>query len=674
MTFFLASQSNVDFKFQSTKAGDALLLQSFEAYEGLSDPFEISVTLQSNQGALALETMIGSAATIELKFPSGTRYLCGCFGQFSQSSTLLSKNSDNITYYQGKLYPQFWFLKFTKNSRIFQNMQTISIIKEVLKENGVQDLVDKTTSCGKDLREYCVQFEESCFDFVSRLMEEVGIYYYFEHTQGAHSMVLADGPSAYKPCLYVTKVPIAANHASEAFYLDQIFECDILEQAVIGKFAHTDFDYLKPTTPLTVQAMGQGDMKGVYFEYPGLYSVSAQGNTLANNRLLAAELPKSLIQGTSTVPYFSPGHAFTLMNHSRPDANTAYVIMDCHHAMDVSGRVPEDQPVYRNRFRAFAKTATYKPLRKTPRPRMPSVQTAIVSGKKGEEIWTDAYGRVKVHFHWDHAGTRDEKSSCWVRVAQTWAGNGWGTQFIPRIGQEVVVTFVNGDPDRPLITGVVYNGIFTPPYPAAQATKSTIKTSSTKGNKGFNELRFDDKAGSEEIYMHAQKDVNVDIVNNRTTLIEKGDETLTIKSGNRTEHIHKNDQLLIDQGNKVLKITKGNKETILSKGNRTTQITGNDTLKVQGNRAEEITGNYSLKVSKNMQITVGGQLTIKVTGPINIKTNTAGIVNAAANLVLKSGANVVMQGAAAFVVKGGSIGKIQSGAPLMIKGAIVKIN
>jgi type VI secretion system secreted protein VgrG len=456
-----------------------------------------------------------------------------------------------------------------------------------------------------------------------------------------------------------------------------------VEQAVIGQFAHSDFDYLKPTTPLTVQASGLGSMKGVYYEFPGNYNASAQGNTLANSRLLAAELPKSLMQGSSTVPFFSPGSSFTLSQHLRADANKPYVILDCHHVMDVSGRVPADEAVYKNRFRAFPKTVTFKPPRKTLRPRMPSVQTAIVTGKAGEEIWTDAYGRVKVHFHWDHAGKRDETSSCWVRVAQTWAGNGWGTQFIPRIGQEVVVTFVDGDPDRPLITGVVYNGAFAPPYPADQATKSTIKTSSTKGNKGFNELRFEDKAGSEEIYMHAQKDVTVDIVNNRTTLIEKGDESLTIKTGNRAEHINKNDQLLIDQGNKALKITQGNmtttlskgdQTTVLSQGNRTTKIKGNDSLTIQGNLTEEITGNYTLKIGQDFQMTVGGQLTIQVTGPINIKTNTAAIVNAAANLVLKSGGNVTMESAAAFLVKGGAIGTIQAGAPLMIKGAIVKIN
>jgi type VI secretion system secreted protein VgrG len=316
--------------------------------------------------------------------------------------------------------------------------------------------------------------------------------------------------------------------------------------------------------------------------------------------------------------------------------------------------VEGNQEEYSNSFDAFPATATYRPPLATPRPHISGSQTALVVGKSGEEIWTDQYGRIKVKFSWDQSTPKDETSSCWVRVSTPWAGKQWGSIQIPRIGQEVVVSFLEGNPDRPLITGSVYNASETVPYTLPDnQTRSTFKSNSSKGGNGFNEICFEDKAGSEEIFIQAQKDMNVVVLNDSTATITK-DETITVK-GKRTMTVT-GDEAHTNQANFSSTITKD--ETVTVKGKRTMTVTGNEAHTNQADFSSTVSGNFSLKVS--------GNLTIEASGSVSIKAGTTFTNKAGTDMTNDAGTTLTNKAAASQTVDGGGM--------LTVKGGMVKIN
>jgi type VI secretion system secreted protein VgrG len=335
---------------------------------------------------------------------------------------------------------------------------------------------------------------------------------------------------------------------------------------VTGAYAHDDFNFETPNTDLKVESKSDTPKFRVY-EYPGGFMKKDSGEKRANLRLDAFEQPQKIIRGDGFVRAFCAGHKFELKDHYRADVNKTYVLQSVSHAAT--------QETYTNSFTAFPADVQFRPPRVTPKPTISGTQTAIVVGKAGEEIWTDKYGRVKVQFHWDQLGKSDENSSCWIRVDYGWAGKQWGGIFLPRIGQEVIVSYLEGDPDQPLVTGAVYNSDQVVPYTLPdEQTKSTVKTNSSKGGGGFNEIRFEDKKGSEELYFHAQKDHNVVVENDRTKKVLH-DETNTIK------------------------------------GTRDLTITGNETHTNDANFSQKVAGNYELKVTGNLTIEATGTITIK---------------------------------------------------------------
>jgi type VI secretion system secreted protein VgrG len=347
----------------------------------------------------------------------------------------------------------------------------------------------------------------------------------------------------------------------------------------------------------------------------------------------------NIIRGAGSCRSFHAGAKFTMSGHYRDDANTSYVIR--------SLSVHANQEGYRNSFEALPASATYKPASVTPRPVIAGTQTATVVGKSGEEIWTDQYGRVTVQFHWDQLGKNNETSSCWIRVAQGWAGKAWGSIFIPRIGQEVVVSFLEGNPDRPLITGSVYNADLTVPYPLPDSqTKSTIKTNSSKGGSGFNEFRFEDKAGSEEVFVQAQKDMNVNVLNNQTITVTN-DRTVSVSKGNETHDV---------------------------KGTRTLTITGNESHTNKADYTSDVSGNFTLKVTGNLSIEASGSVSIKSGTSFDNKAGTALTNNAGTELTNKAGTNLTNDAGVSLTNKAAASQTVDGGGMLTLKGGLVKVN
>jgi type VI secretion system secreted protein VgrG len=373
----------------------------------------------------------------------------------------------------------------------------------------------------------------------------------------------------------------------------------ISKQIVPSSFMYNDYDFEKPTSKLKAESKGKGKGRD-YYHYPGKYIVQKSGMSLTDMRLESHEYPSDAIHSKSDIPMLQIGHSFKLINALRKDINKKeFVVFSVRHDAKLQADpeqnyegemlVKQDYDgdiTYENNVCFFSKDLPYRPKLKTPCPKIHGTQTATVSGKSKEEIWTDKYGRILLKFHWDLSPTKDDKVSCFVRVSQSWTGKQWGALFTPRVGQEVVVTYLNGNPDKPLVTGCVYNGDNLPPYLPAEKTKSTIKTNTSPGGGGFNEFRFEDKKESEEVFIHAQKDYNTTVLNGERTVTIEGEkdcghDKLTIRKGDRT--------FLIEEGDQSDTLKKGDKTTTLEKGNDTETLKdGNQTITLEkGNQSEQ---------------------------------------------------------------------------------------
>jgi type VI secretion system secreted protein VgrG len=534
--------------------------------------------LYSANPAVDFTQIVGQPVTLTITLSSGgARYINGIVARFSQAGF-----DQRYTSYLAEIRPALWLLTMNADCRIFQNMTVPDIIAKVFGNLGFSAFKNSLTATYAT-RDYCVQYRETAFAFVSRLMEQEGIYYFFTHDSSSHTMVLADDSSSWGTCTDLT----SARYGGQQGDLDSddvITEC-LIEQAVTaGQFQADDFNFLTPSTDLLATASGKDTSRSIY-DYPGLYTAQSDGETITSNRLASLEIEGSRITGASLCRSFVAGAKFSLSGYYRSDANASYVIRRLWLQVSQEG--------YSNRFEAFAAGATFRPAVATPRPVIPGTQTAMVVGKSGEEIWTDQYGRVAVQFHWDQVGQNNEKSSCWIRVSQNWAGKSWGAMFLPRVGQEVVVSFLEGNPDYPLITGCVYNASNITPYTLPDdQTKSTIKTNSSKGGSGFNELRFEDKAGSEEIFIQAQKDLNVTVLNNQTATVTK-DYSLSVK--------------------------------------------GNYTLRVSGNLSIDVSGSIAIKSGTSYDNSAGTEMTNKAGTTLTNQASASQTVDGGGMLTLKGG-------------------------------------
>ena len=575
------------------------------------------------------------------------------------------------------LRPWLWWLTLASNNRVFQNLATSDIVTSIFDEHGFSDYELQLTGSYTP-REYCVQYGETDFAFVSRLLEEEGIFWFFTHADGAHTLVLGDSNDAFPPCPNATTIQYFGQQMGER-ELHGIRSGQICRQAVSGVYRATDYEFTTPTTSLYGQAEAVAGPLSVY-EHPGGYTAKARGDALGTMRVNALRSQESRFIGESDCRWFVPGHSFTLSGHEDDTANIEWVVTQVSHEAG--------HEHYRNRFEAIPKSTSYRPPRTTPKPRM-HTQTAIVVGKAGEEIWTDEYGRIKIQFPWDRDGANDETSSCWVRVVLPWSGKGFGMQFIPRIGQEVIVTFIDGDPDRPLVTGCVYNGDNALPYalPANQ-TQSGIKTNSSKGGGGFNELRFEDKKDSEEVFLQAQKDFKINVLNDTTATVGH-DETLTVQNA-RTRTVKDGDETVtLEKGKRTVTIQTGS-DTLDVKDTRTLTVGGDQTHSTGGNYSHKVTGNYELTVDGNLTIKVSGTLTLQSGGDFTAKsdanltaqagtalTNKAGTAltnQAGTTLDNKAGTTLTNDGGVSLINKASAEQTVDGGGMLTIKGGLVQVN
>lgn len=619
----------------STPFGDdVLLLTGVRGQEAMFELFRYEFDMVSEDGDLDFTTIVGEDITASILLDDDAetvRTINGMVTEFSQGGF-----DANLWHYKAVVRPKFWLATRAAGCKIFQEMSVTDIIEDVLGTLGVSDYQLDTTG-SYAARDYCVQYNETAFAFLCRLMEDEGIFFFHTHADETHTLVIADDADGHPDCEGVDAAVYKPQQEGVMEVEDAILDLAYTQRVVTDKFAADDFTFETPSTDLYVSADGaeSGSDMEVY-EYPGGYTEKDAGESRANIRLQEFEVATKELTGASSIKGFMAGCVFTLDWAERESLNDDYVLRRV--SIDAS------HDAYRNMFSAYPKSMTYRPLRRTKRPRIPGTQTAIVVGKSGEEIWTDEYGRIKVQFHWDQEGENDENSSCWVRVAQGWAGKNWGNWFLPRIGMEVVVSFINGDPDAPLVTGCVYNAEQVLPYDLPDdQTKSTMKSNSSKGGDGFNEFRFEDLAGEEEIYMHAQKDWNTDVENDRNTTLVEGNDTLTVETGNRT-----------------MEVQTGDEENYVA-GNRTLKIDGDQDHTTGGNVTHDITGDMTLKI--------GGNLTISVTGDILVESDATTTLNSVSDMALNtdaalattSGAGTTIDATAALAATSGGDTTIDAG-------------
>jgi type VI secretion system secreted protein VgrG len=606
---------------------DALLLTRFAGTEEFSRLFRYELEFLSQKDDHSAAKIVGQPVSFWVEFPNKEkRYFHGICQRFSYAGT-----GDRLSIYRATVVPWFWLLSRTSDCRIFQEKSVPDIIGEVLGELGFADKLDKSGVKGDHPKwDYCVQYRETDFNFLSRLMEEEGIFYYFKHEQGKHTLVLGDSNGAYKDCQ--DKELRMPTNLAQPGYLDNLLSWEHNYEFRTGKWAHKDYNFETPATDLLVDTTGtlpvSDTKKYELFDYPGDYEKKPVGDGMVKLRIEQEEAGYDVVKGESYCRSFNPGGKFKVdKHHNKGEAGKGYVITSVRHEAQVDGYVTGSQPIdriYHNSFTCIPDKTVFRPERLTPKPAIHGVQTAVVTGPSGEEIHTDKYGRIKVQFHWDRLGKKDDKSSCWIRCSQGSAGKGWGAMYLPRIGQEVVVTYLEGDPDRPLVTGVVYNAQQMPAYKLPdEKTKSYFKSNSSKGGNGFNEIRFEDLGGKEQILMHAQKDMHVKIKNDHRETVHN-DQHLWVKA-NQKAKVDADAHLTIGSN---LKQKVGQKVSLEATSVHT---------KASSDLAIEA-GTIHIKAAQTLVIEAGMQLSLKVGGNF-VDISVAGVaINGTAVLINSGGA------------------------------------
>jgi len=711
-------------------SGIELKVLDFTASERVSMPFDVQLTLGSDE-EIDFDDVVGKPAWLTILGAEKERYFHGIVNRFVQTGI-----RGRFILYSASLVPTIWLLSLEQDCRIFQNMKVENIVAQILDESGItSDLFDFRLKETYTERAYCVQYRETDLNFISRLLEEEGIFYFFEHTIDNHRLIFADSTVCYQPIegeknaegkTEIQFQPSGGLVQDEEVVVSFIYS----KQIRSGKVTLKDFNFTKPALDLTAKEEDESYKEREIYDYPGEYYDEERGKTLSKIYLQEAIRFTEKAEGRSDCPHFVPGFTFTLIEHDRDEFNNEFFLVDVVHSGSQPQVLEEDAGAggfsYANQFFGVPATVTFRPGRITPKPIVEGVQTAIVVGPSGEEIYTDEHGRVKVQFHWDREGQNDEKSSCWIRVSQVWAGVGWGAMFIPRIDHEVVVDFVEGDPDRPLITGRVYHGTNTPPYTLPdEKTKSTIKSDSSIGGGGSNEFRFEDKKDSEEIYLHGQKDWTIAIENdknqtigNNETLsvgVEKSDSIGANKSisvgANHTESIGANMSLTVGS-NKSETVSIASTETVgaakaltigaayqVSVGAAMNETVGGAKMEevgayrmesVGGKKTEKIGGeknlstgkDYSIAVGKNMGIAVKEKGSLSVKNELDIGTEKSLTIKAKESILIQSDKDITIKAGKAQLIlkkdgkvdiKGNKI-NIKGSGDVKIKGSKVSIN
>ena len=570
---------------------DELLVASLSVHEEISGLFGLDFELVSEKGEIPFANIIGKSATVRIELENGSqRYWNGYVSRFSQGAS-----DDRFVYYRAGVVPWLWFMTRTSDCRIFQEKSVPQIVQQIFGEWSFSDFRAELTG-SYEPREYCVQYRETDCNFVMRLLEEEGISFYFEHGESNHTMVLVDSQSANPAFSEIPQVEYAPA-GDKAARSGEIDDWLVEQELHPGRYTHTDYNFKTPGDDLgafsnTTEKVGANDRFEV-FDYPGEYKVQGDGERYAKLRIEAEEAAGVAVTGSSDCAEFSPGYTFELQKHYRQDFNQKYLLTGVDHQIVEGVSRGSVESTYRNSFTCIPNSVQFRPKLATPKPLIQGVQTAVVVGRSGEEIHVDEYGRVKVQFHWDREGKRDEKSSCWIRVSQSWAGKNWGWVSIPRIGQEVIVEFEEGDPDRPIITGRVYNAGQMPPYELpTHGTRTAFKSRSSKGGSptNYNEILFEDKKGKEQIFINAERALDERIEADARRFV-----------GNQAHLIVKKDQKEMVEANKHARV----------KGDHLEKIDGSMSLDVGMNQDEKVAMKYALESGQEIHLKAGMKVIIE---------------------------------------------------------------
>ena len=638
----------------NTSVGPKLRFVSMSAQEEVSRLFELQIVAVSDDGAITADDLLGKPAAVSLELANGsTRWFHGIVASFG-----IEGGEGRLHSYRLTLRPWLWLLTRSADLRIFQDKSVPDIIKTLFAEYS-GSVVDKLTGTHQP-RSYCVQYRESAFNFVCRLMEEEGIFFWFAHSDSKHDLVLADDPGAHAASPGFDKILFRVDQQAMAGQ-PAIQQWQMRHEIQAGKVVLRDYNFEKPSTELLTEPVTQtrqhAEAAHEVYDYPGLYTEKAAGGDIAKLRLEETASRFGRYTGQGNTPGLAAGAKFTLVEHPRKDQNAAYLVLGTQidmrqAAYDSAGEAGS----FQCRFTLQRFDEPFRPARITPKPMVAGPQTAVVVGAgDAGDIVPDKYGRVKLQFHWDRVGKKDANSSCWVRVASPWAGNGFGMIALPRLGQEVVVDFLEGDPDQPLITGRVHNAEQMPPYELpANATVSTLKSRSKQGPvDAFNELRFEDKKGSEYVWMQAQKD--------RFEVVED-----TLKSEIR-KHEHrsvKENRKELIEGEYHLMVTKGVKQKFDAKFSVDTK---NDILFKAGD-------GFSLKTGKDIAVESGTAISFKAGTDMHVKIGKNIGAEGGMNVHIKGGMNVVIEGGMQVTIKAGPSSVVLGPDGVSITGPMVKIN
>lgn len=660
------SQDNKSISITDFSLGkDTFLLSAFNGTEYISELFEFQIDVLSENHEINPDKIVGREATITIKNDQQRK-----FNGHVKSFTFGEIQADNLRQYRMVMVPWLWFLSQTNDHRIFQEKNTKEIVTQVFNDLGFSDF--EFRAAGGKKREYCVQHNESDLNFISRLLAEDGIAYFFEHNDKTHKLILVDQKNAYAEA-----AETSLEYSKGSTPNTQITGWEHIHLFKKGKWSLNDYNFKEPKKELiaSTKTKSQYAKNDTYehYEYPGFYD-TATGNDLVKIRLDAEERNRDVIKGASNCSSFFAGSKFKVAKHAVASEKGSYILVSVTHKAFDSSYVPGEIGCgYSNEFMCIPADVHFRPESSALKPVMKGPQSAVVVGPAGEEIYIDEFGRIKVQFIWDREGKKDEHSSCFVRVVQSWAGNQWGSSFIPRIGHEVIVNFLDGDPDRPLVTGSVYNGWNKPTYPSK--TQSGIKTRSTKDAtpQNYNELRFEDKKGEEQILIHAEKNFDTEVENDQTLTVDR-DRTKTIKrdenstiSHDRNKTVNNNQTETIGK-NKTIDVGDDHSETIGK--NMTLSVGKNISIDISENHTESIGKNMTIGISKDLRETVEGKYTESVTkeyaltaksitmtadDQITLKTGSASIVMKSNGDITISGSNINVKGSGNVVIKGSKV-------------------
>jgi type VI secretion system secreted protein VgrG len=635
MTVDAAVAANTaDFTFQVGDLGsDDLRVTGFDGSEGISELFDFRVRLCSKNANIDLDSVLGKPARLEIAAENGPRYVNGIVRRFE-----MIEDGSSLTHYEANIVPPQWILTRRIRARIYQqplfdDTSVLGILAAVLNEAGLQDAFSFAISKQYQQRDFTVQYRESDWDFINRLMEEEGIHFLLQQHEDGCNMVITDDNSMH------VGASLSGIAEEKVVYRDPngmiperdfIFSVRYASQMQIGRVGLDDFNFRDPGRDLATEVEGKRFSNLVLADHPGDYLDRKRGDELAQMRLEEQQCGEYVATMSATVRDFQAGASFTLGDHPNEKFNRDYLITNLtHRATQTQSGEQEAGGSAGTRYQAELRVIphgdlVYRPARVTPRPTVQGSQTAIVTGPKTEEIHTDEYGRVKVKFHWDQEYDYDENASCWVRVSQGWAGGQYGMMFLPRVGQEVIVDFLEGNPDRPIITGRVYNNDHMPPYKLPDnKTISTIRTCSTKGAKGGNEVRFDDAKGEEQLLLFGEKSLHIRSKGSRYESI--GANRHKTVGCNAYEYVKENSHSTVKLDR--LEETQGNLHVSVGKDVK---------ISTQGRKTEYVGKKYAILNSEGIVLASDTAITFEVKGNF-IKLDASGVTIVGKQVMINSG-------------------------------------